>query len=140
MNTPIFSESEVMLYRPAVERHNFDYTGVADGEEIADGVRVVATPGHTLDHASLLVVTAPLRYSERTQAGGSICGIGEVRIAVAGDAIIDAAYYALGRAWDYNRDFYSHEAAKASMDLLSSQADFIIPGHGTIFRSVDRIV
>jgi hypothetical protein len=70
MNAQIFYENEVILYRPTVERHDLDYTGVA--EEIADGVRVVATSGHTLDHASLLVATAlPIIVNERRREGAS---------------------------------------------------------------------
>ena len=43
MNASLFSGSEIMLLQPAVDRHSLSYRGVVDGEEIADGVRVVAT-------------------------------------------------------------------------------------------------
>jgi len=135
MNLSLFPESEVICPEATVQRHDLPFTGVADGTEIADGIRVCCTPGHTIDHASLLVTTVPLRYRERTQSGGSISGIGEVTVAVAGDAIIDAAYYHAGKIWDYNADFYSHEAARASIGTLRTQSDFIIPGHGPLFHN-----
>ena len=138
LNLSLFPESEFLLSRTAVERHAPDYTGVRDGEMIADGVQVVYTPGHTIDHASLLVTTGPLRFHERTQGGGSISGIGPSTIAIAGDAVIDATYYALGRIWDYNSDFYSHEQTLESERLLCSAADFIIPGHGSIFMNTKK--
>lgn len=59
-------------------------------------------------------------------------------VAVAGDAIIDAAYFHAEKIWDYNADFYSHEAARASIGTLSAQADFIIPGHGTLFHNPQK--
>ncbi|WAI01759.1 MBL fold metallo-hydrolase [Methanogenium organophilum] len=138
MNLSLFPESEVICSEAVVQRHGLAFTGVADKTEIADGIRVCCTPGHTVDHASLLVTTEPLRYRERTQSGGSISGIGSVTVAVAGDAIIDAAYYCTEKFWDYNADFYSHEAARTSSETLSAQADFIIPGHGTLFRNIRK--
>jgi hypothetical protein len=39
--------------------------------------------------------------------GGKTIGIGEVRIVVAGDAIVSTSYYLMNRIWNYNSDFYS---------------------------------
>lgn len=136
MNYSLFPESEVILSHPAIDRHQLDFSGAGDGERIADGVQVVYTPGHTVDHASVLVTTDPLRFSERTHAGGSITGIGEVTVAVAGDAIIDSLYWYMGNVWDYNSDFFSLSAARQSMERLCSAAEYIIPGHGTLFRNM----
>ena len=117
-----------------MERLNLDFEGVRDGKRIADGVRVVYTPGHTIDHASLLVRTENLRYSVRIGHGGKLIGIGEVNIAIAGDAVISSSYYITGRIWKHNSDFYSEEEAIRSIRRLEELADYIIPGHGGIFR------
>ena len=133
-NLPVFKESEILTSKTAVERFNLDYKGVKDGERIADGVRVMYTPGHTIDHASLLVRTENLRYSVRGAHGGRLIGIGEVNIAIAGDAVVSSSYYITGKVWKFNSDFYSEEEAIRSIKRLEEVADYIIPGHGGMFR------
>jgi glyoxylase-like metal-dependent hydrolase (beta-lactamase superfamily II) len=138
MNIKVFPGSEIVLSQSAVETHSFDYRGVNDGEQLAEGVKVLYTSGHTRDHASLLLETDHLRYSMRTEKGGRIMGIGKVRVAVAGDAILSPGYYLTGSLWTYNGDFYSEEAARESRQKLHEQADFIIPGHGVIFQNIKK--
>jgi glyoxylase-like metal-dependent hydrolase (beta-lactamase superfamily II) len=133
-NLGIFGESEVMVAKEAVEKYNLDFTGVKDGEKIADGVRVMHTPGHTSHHSSLLLETEKLRYSEMDKSGGRITGIGSVKVVVAGDAVVTPAYYLMGRIWSYNADFSSEEKAVESMRKIEKIADFIVPGHGGMFR------
>ncbi|MCD1295714.1 MBL fold metallo-hydrolase [Methanocella sp. CWC-04] len=135
-NYKLFRKSKILTYESAVDKCRIKVTGVKDGESIADGVRVMHTPGHTSDHASLLVETDRLRYSIPTSAGGRIVGIGELKIAVAGDAILSPIFYAMNKTWTNNRDFYSNEAAGESRNKLTEYADYIIPGHGNVFRNV----
>ena len=133
-NLGLFGESEIVTAKAAVEKYGFDFVGVGDGDRIADGVRAISTPGHTADHMSLVVETEKLRYSNSGRSGGRIVGIGEVRIAVAGDAVVSPSYYVMGKVWRYNPDFYSEDEAIKSVEKLKSLADYIIPGHGGMFR------
>jgi glyoxylase-like metal-dependent hydrolase (beta-lactamase superfamily II) len=92
---------------------------VKDGEEIATGVEVVYTPGHTDHHASLLVTS---RLADL-----------KARIAVAGDAVVSCSYFAQGKVWQHNADFYDRGAALESTRRLASLSDIIVPGHGSPF-------
>ncbi|MDI9632886.1 MAG: MBL fold metallo-hydrolase [Methanolinea sp.] len=133
MNQRIFDDSEVIMLKDAVERHHLDCRGIGPGQKIAAGVVVIPTPGHTVDHASLLVKTENLRYTCRTIGGGRIMGIGSVNVVVAGDAVVSPSCYTSGTIWHYNPDFYSEEEALASVKKIREIADFIIPGHGGMF-------
>lgn len=133
MNQGIFEDCEVIMLKDAVERHQLEFRGIEPGKKIAAGVMVLPTPGHTIDHASLLVKTENLRYTCRTRSGGRIMGIGSVNVVVAGDAVVSPSCISGGTVWDYNQDFYSEEVAVASMKIIQSRADFIIPGHGGMF-------
>jgi len=59
----------------------------------------VYTPGHTSDHASVMVACRV----EGLQA----------RILIAGEAVISHSYFVLGKVWRHNADFLSTEAALA---------------------------
>ncbi len=135
-NLGLFAESEVVTSKPAVEKYGLDFTGVKDGKRVAEGVMAILTPGHTSDHASLILETERLRYSERSGHGGQIVGIGEVKIAVAGDAIVSESYYATGNLWKYNQDFHSEDDAVRSIGRIESLAEYIIAGHGGLFRKL----
>lgn len=80
--------------------------------ELLPSVRVIATPGHTLHHASLLF--------ESDQA----------RVAIAGDAAMTRDFFS-------HRDFYFNTvddaAALSSIDLLQRESDIIVPGHDNYF-------
>jgi len=116
-NVELFQKAELLASQPLVKRLNLTgFKGVEDGEQIARDARVIFTPGHTADHASVIVA-------------------GEIRIVVAGDAIVSLSYFDKGKAWQYNTDFYSGEKAMQSMVLLARSADIIIPGHGLPFMS-----
>ncbi len=78
-------------------------------------VALALTPGHTPGHGSLV-----------WSAGG-------VRIAIAGDAIINLAWLQSGHIWRFNGDFDSAEMARESAARLLRAADLIIPGHGQPF-------
>jgi len=90
--------------------------GVPEGEEILPGVKVLGTPGHTLNHGSLIV---------------------DEDIAIAGDAIVDYSYYRDFSVWNFNADFYGLDAARESIRKLATPGRLIIPGHGLPFF-VDR--
>ena len=137
-NANMFKNSTIMTSEAAVSRVKLKVTGVKDGEQIADGVKIVHTPGHTGDHASVVFKTDRLRHSILTSTGGRIVGIGEVTVAVAGDAILTPAFYATDTIWTQNKDFRSKDDAIASVKKLVDEADYIIPGHGDIFRNVRK--
>lgn len=87
---------------------------VADGEGLIPNTRVVHTPGHTPGHASIL-------WSPPDRS---------VRVAVAGDAIINLSWLYSGYVWKFNADFAGVETAKESARRLLKMADIITPGHG----------
>jgi glyoxylase-like metal-dependent hydrolase (beta-lactamase superfamily II) len=95
------------------------FQGLGNEEEIAEGVKVIMTPGHTIDHASIIV--------------DSIVGSVKARVAIAGDAVVSHSYFQSGQIWQYNADFYSIEVARQSILRLTSLSDIIIPGHGVPF-------
>ncbi len=82
------------------------------GEALLPFARVVATPGHTVSHHSL------------------VFSCGKKRIAVAGDAVATADF------WRERRSYFNavdpKEAAR-SMDRLARLADIVIPGHDNYF-------
>ena len=95
-NLDVFNHSKILASEGIAKNRGFDCKGVRDGEEIADGVSVIYTPGHTKDHASLLLETG---YEWRKSI-----------IAVAGDAVVSPSYYIMNKVWNYNSDFYSIES------------------------------
>ncbi|OPY25349.1 MAG: Hydroxyacylglutathione hydrolase [Methanocella sp. PtaU1.Bin125] len=137
-NFKLFKDSTIMTSEAAVGKVKVRVAGVRDGERIADGVTAVHTPGHTADHASLVFRTDRLRQSVKAGAAGRIVGIGEVTVAAAGDAILTPSFYMGEQVWTQNRDFAGADVAKASVKKLTDQADYIIPGHGDMFRNVRK--
>ncbi len=121
-NLGIFKKARYMAAKPLVKRFGLDnFKGTDDGEEIAAGVKVALTPGHTIDHASILVDT-------------TYRGI-KVRIAIAGDAVISHSYFQTGHIWKHNADFYDAEKARDSLLHIINSSDVIIPGHGVPFMT-----
>jgi len=137
-NYKMFKNSTIMTSEAALSRVKIKVTGVKDGERIADGVKAVHTPGHTGHHASVVFNTDRLRRSIQTDSGGRILGVGEVTVAAAGDAVLTPAFYATETTWSQNKDFTSMDNAVASMKKLTNEADYIIPGHGDIFKNVRK--
>jgi len=121
-NLNIFNRAECLASKHLVDRLSLEnFIGVKDGDEIAEGVRVLFTPGHTVDHASLVV--------------NSILGDIEARVAIAGDAIISSSYFQAGHIWRYNADFYDGQVAHDSTLQIIGHSDIIIPGHGVPFMT-----
>lgn len=121
-NLPVFDKAEHLASKGLVERFRLKgFRGVNDGETMLPGVEVLFTPGHTVDHASIIV--------------NSMLGGLKARIAVAGDAVLSHGYLQSGRVWQYNADFHNAEEASKSTQHLLELCDVIIPGHGTPFMS-----
>jgi len=119
-NLGIFNRGVRLASKCAVERMGLEgFIGVSDQEEITGGVRMMLTPGHTIDHASIIV--------------DSVVGGIKARVAIAGDAVVSHSYFQTGRIWQYNADFHSVEAARESTLRLIDVSDIIIPGHGVPF-------
>jgi glyoxylase-like metal-dependent hydrolase (beta-lactamase superfamily II) len=82
------------------------------GPLLIPGIAVVATPGHSPGHASLLFESEGLR------------------VAVAGDA-------AMTRDFFWHRDYYFNtvepEAAVTSIETIAHAADVVVPGHDNYF-------
>ncbi|MEG3224975.1 MAG: MBL fold metallo-hydrolase [Methanobacteriales archaeon Met13] len=131
-NLELFSDAEVLSSTPLARNGPIMSKGVKDGSSIAEGVRVVYTPGHTFEHTSLLLETDKMRYSLATECIGRIMGVRELKVAIAGDAVASSAHYAAGKSWNYNEDFISDQMAADSLKKIET-ADYIIPGHGNIF-------
>jgi N-acyl homoserine lactone hydrolase len=94
-----------------LDRHRVEE--VRDGEEIADGVRILATPGHSPGSQAVLV---------RTPEG---------TIGVVGDALPNAASVAAGSPYLI---FWSEEAARKSVARIVESCDIVYPGHDRAFR------
>lgn len=121
-NSEIFMGAAHLASKCAVERMGLEgFIGLGDQEEITGGVRMMLTPGHTIDHASIIV--------------DSVVGDIKARVAIAGDAVVSHSYFHSGRIWQYNNDFHSVEAARESMLRLIDVSDIIIPGHGVPFMA-----
>lgn len=122
-NIGIFKKAMHLASKCLVERFGLkDFRGIDDREEITNSIRVILTPGHTIDHASLIIDTV-------------VSGL-KARIAIAGDAIVSHSYFQSGKVWKYNADFYSIEAAQNSIKQLVEMSDIIIPGHGAPFMTL----
>jgi len=93
-----------------------------DGEEIAPGVRVLATPGHSPDSISVLVDAAIQQGDGTTPATR--------RVVIAGDALPTLGNFQkrVPPAVHYDRDL-----ALASMNKIIAIADVVIPGHDRPF-------
>ena len=93
-----------------------------DGEEIAPGVRVLATPGHSPDSISVLVDAAIQQGDGTTPATR--------RVVIAGDALPTLGNFQkrVPPAVHYDRAL-----AVASMNKIIEMADMVIPGHDRPF-------
>ncbi len=95
-----------------------------DGEEIASGVRVLATPGHSPDSISVLVDAAI------HPPGGDGMASATRRVVIAGDALPTLGNFQkrVPPAVHYDRAL-----AVASMNRIIEMADMVLPGHDRPF-------
>lgn len=128
-NLGVFKAAEVIALKSLADHFGLDIRVAKAGEEIADGVGVMTTPGHTEHHASLLLQTERIFQNE---------SLGSPNIVAAGDAIVSHSYYLQNKFWHYNTDFFSAEKAIESIKELCDVADFIIPGHGGLFKNTRK--
>jgi N-acyl homoserine lactone hydrolase len=86
---------------------------VVEGQELAEGVRVLGTPGHSKGHISVTVETL------------------EGVIALTGDALTAASCIALGKPLLV---FWNEEQAAKSVQKILASATIFYPGHDRPFR------
>jgi len=146
-NINLFKKSKILVSSPTFEQlktHKINcinserIVSAGDGENIADGVKVMYTPGHTKGHTSLVVETENLKLIQYAGAGGMIRGIGPAKIIVAGDAVVSYSYYLKNTVWNYNADFFSMESALESMKKIRQEAEYINLGmeiYSKIFKN-----
>lgn len=116
-NYALFPHATLAMSSYCYDQCSLPHTkSVADGEEIMDGVSVFYTPGHTKGHLSVKVNL-------------------EDTIVIAGDAIVSLTYLLQGKYWCYNPDYYSDQKSSHSVQKILNTADFVIPGHGSIFKN-----
>ena len=84
-------------------------------EKIAEDVEIIETPGHSDDHISILVKTK------------------EGNIVIAGDAV-STQDFANPKKQPIPNVFYSDAKFNESRDKILKIADYIIPGHGKMFK------
>lgn len=114
--------SPTAVQAPLADRLEF----VADGEELAPGVRVMATPGHTPGHSSL-VVTDP-------------SGVGDERLVVLGDVMHCQVQIEQSR-WSFLFDVDAEQSLRTREQLLKELEDrrtILAGGHfaGEVFGRV----
>lgn len=84
-------------------------------ELIAEGIKILDTTGHAIDHISVLVETS------------------QGRIVIAGDAMANQSFADLNKEPE-NFLIYSLEKYNESRRKILEIADYIIPGHGVMFK------
>ncbi|WP_020616585.1 MBL fold metallo-hydrolase [Paenibacillus daejeonensis] len=100
---------------PAVDEDIFEQFVPIEAAEIAPGLQIVQTPGHTLGHTSVLF----------RQAGSG------QRVLIAADAVLAREYYAHGEVHPISEN---QELAKQTIEEVKRLApDLIIPGHDEPF-------
>lgn len=115
----LFGKAKYVTYDSNLVYDN-DLLVAFDKNILGEDIEIIETPGHVLEHLSLLVETS------------------EGKVAVAGDVI----WWVDGQAQivDINQKDHSQAKGMNMDDLIESRkkllkiADYIIPGHGKIFK------
>jgi glyoxylase-like metal-dependent hydrolase (beta-lactamase superfamily II) len=110
-NNDLFPNATVLFHEAEGRRSSRE---IGSGIDLAEGVRVIHTPGHTRGSVSVLVE-------------------GDVRTAIAGDAIPTKDNYTKMVPPGSN---YDPELAMRSMERIIEWAQVIVPGHGPAFEVV----
>ena len=103
--------AETLLVFGSPDRQVLDLIRPA-GPELIPGIRVIATPGHSVGHASLAFESEGMR------------------VVVAGDAAMTRDFF---RHDDYYFNTVDPEAAVASIATVAREADVVVPGHDNYF-------
>lgn len=90
---------------------------------IDEGIRVIATPGHTLDSVSLIVEN---------------CNLGK-HVAICGDLFENSSDINDPSIW-IDAGSESIELQRANRLMIAESADIVIPGHGSLFEITREIV
>lgn len=108
----LFQKAKLIDYKFIYKRNNWlDHRG--EGFKISPNVSIIHTPGHTLEHASLLV---------KTEKG---------KIAVAGDLWWHSDF-----SPKIDRMAWNQKILEKSRKKILKIADYIIPGHGKMIKSL----
>jgi glyoxylase-like metal-dependent hydrolase (beta-lactamase superfamily II) len=115
----IFENAKFVTYDTNLTYDN-DHLTEFNAHSLGDDIEIIQTPGHVLEHISLLVTTA------------------EGKVGIAGDAI----WWLEDEEQNFDIDQQDHSQAKGmnmetlveSRKKLIGLADYIIPGHGKIFK------
>uniref|UniRef100_A0A0M3IUS4 Lactamase_B domain-containing protein n=1 Tax=Ascaris lumbricoides TaxID=6252 RepID=A0A0M3IUS4_ASCLU len=110
-NMCLFTTANIYMDRDLARPYS-EYTTFEDGFEITKNVRILRTPGHTDNDLSVIVYN--------TKRG---C------VAITGDIFEDEN----PDNWEPNSRYVSEQ--KRSRSRILAIADWIIPGHGAIFRN-----
>lgn len=100
-----------------------------DGEEIAPGVRALATPGHSPDSISI-VVDAAIHHAASHPPEVDEAELATQRVVIAGDALPTLGNFQKRTPPALH---YDRLLAVASMDKIIAIADMVIPGHDRPF-------
>lgn len=124
-NARLFPQAKWLAYGPEIDhwrgriadadRDVFDRLEPVSGDELYPGIQIVSTPGHTMQHTSVLF-----------HSGGK-------RVLIAADAILCREYLEHRTVHPISEDA---ELARQSLDYAATLADIIIPGHDEPFERV----
>jgi glyoxylase-like metal-dependent hydrolase (beta-lactamase superfamily II) len=124
LNTGLFPNAKVFMRFRGETVYPGQFQKISEGylrrfdvlnEPIAENVKIIETPGHTSDSITVLVETA------------------EGVVAITGDAIGGEDQMDLAKKPDPNI-FYDIEKFDISRNKIIEIADYIIPGHGGMFK------
>ena len=115
----IFENAKFITYDSSLLYDNDSLTEY-ESHQLGDDIEIVQTPGHVLEHISLVVITP------------------KGKVAIAGDVI----WWLQDEEQNFDLHQYDHSQAKGlnmetlieSRKRLINMADYIIPGHGKMFK------
>lgn len=131
-NLPIFPRARLFMYDPdkdldiefLADRFGFSHLlpteYLSAGDSFA-GCSLFPTPGHTQNHCSVFTTFK------------------DIKICIAGDAIVSQSYYDKGGVWPFNAGNLGLEQCIRAMNMIVEKADYIVPGHGHMFQNYRRI-
>lgn len=124
MSASLFENAKVFLRFRGETNYPGQFQKISEGyvkrfdilnEEIVKDIKIIETPGHTSDSISIVVDSD------------------EGKVVIAGDAIGSEEWINLDKKPDPNV-FYDIEKYEASRKNIIQIADWIVPGHGKMFK------